>query len=448
MFFILYLIFFLLAINVLVFVHELGHYMVAKWSGAKVLEFAIGMGPTLFKRTDIHGTTWSFKLFPVGGYVLAVSDGLIESVNEMIDDFEAKPIEEQEKISAELASYNLTTDYIKNSNPKDSIDSKKTPVKLLFSMGGIIMNFLLIWVSLFIAYNNNGKRVISDEAYFVSALNIDGYPEYSTTTSFPITQTKVVKWTGDQSLTSFEIHQAIVAGEAIEDKDFTYIINSPEGVNYTSFKDDTFLNKDYIPLVSFSFKFFNNTTASFEGELNMETKGSNQLNYIGDVKYSSFDKLSNEEKIIKNVNFTNSHYYASYSFQKMFIWQAFGESFVDSWKLIAQGARILLFMFWPKVNDHQVNSFFDSSTIYHSRFLGLSLNYYNLYNILALLSALLLVFNILPIPPLDGYRFVVYLFEGTTKKKMSSKTASKIDKIGWIFIMVITLWIYTIPFLI
>jgi len=61
-----------------------------------------------------------------------------------LDNFEEKSFEDQQKFTKELASYNLSLDYAKNSRPEDSIDSKKTPTKLLFSMGGIIMNLLLV----------------------------------------------------------------------------------------------------------------------------------------------------------------------------------------------------------------------------------------------------------------------------------------------------------------
>ncbi len=57
----------LLVFGLLVFVHELGHFAVAKWSGIKVIEFAIGMGPTLIRR-ERGETVYSLKLFPVGGF--------------------------------------------------------------------------------------------------------------------------------------------------------------------------------------------------------------------------------------------------------------------------------------------------------------------------------------------------------------------------------------------
>src|SRR6058998_897223 len=59
---------FAVALGVLVFVHELGHFMVAKRLGVKVLRFSIGFGPVLLRR--VRGETeYALSAFPLGGYV-------------------------------------------------------------------------------------------------------------------------------------------------------------------------------------------------------------------------------------------------------------------------------------------------------------------------------------------------------------------------------------------
>lgn len=60
---------FILAIGVLVVIHELGHYLVMRWCGVRVLRFAFGFGKTLWSRTDKSGTEWAICLWPLGGYV-------------------------------------------------------------------------------------------------------------------------------------------------------------------------------------------------------------------------------------------------------------------------------------------------------------------------------------------------------------------------------------------
>ncbi len=60
---------FLIAITVLVFVHEMGHYLVARWCGVRVEVFSVGFGREIWGRTDSRGTRWKLSWIPVGGYV-------------------------------------------------------------------------------------------------------------------------------------------------------------------------------------------------------------------------------------------------------------------------------------------------------------------------------------------------------------------------------------------
>ena len=69
-----YLIPFLLVLSVVVFVHEFGHYWVARRNGVRIEVFSIGFGPELFGRNDRHGTRWKFSAIPLGGYVKMLGD--------------------------------------------------------------------------------------------------------------------------------------------------------------------------------------------------------------------------------------------------------------------------------------------------------------------------------------------------------------------------------------
>jgi regulator of sigma E protease len=65
---------FLLVLGVLVFVHEWGHYIVARIFGIRVETFSIGFGREIFGINDSSGTRWKFSLFPLGGYVKLFGD--------------------------------------------------------------------------------------------------------------------------------------------------------------------------------------------------------------------------------------------------------------------------------------------------------------------------------------------------------------------------------------
>lgn len=65
---------FVVILTVIVFVHELGHYLLAKKNGVKVEVFSIGFGPEIFGFNDRSGTRWKFSYIPLGGYVRMFSD--------------------------------------------------------------------------------------------------------------------------------------------------------------------------------------------------------------------------------------------------------------------------------------------------------------------------------------------------------------------------------------
>ena len=66
---------FLIALSVVVFVHEFGHFFVARHCGVRCETFSVGFGPELFGHTDRHGTRWKFSVIPLGGYVRMFGEG-------------------------------------------------------------------------------------------------------------------------------------------------------------------------------------------------------------------------------------------------------------------------------------------------------------------------------------------------------------------------------------
>ncbi len=69
-----YVMAFLLVLTPVVVIHELGHFLVARWCGVKVKDFSIGFGREIFGFNDKHGTRWRFAWIPLGGYVKFLDD--------------------------------------------------------------------------------------------------------------------------------------------------------------------------------------------------------------------------------------------------------------------------------------------------------------------------------------------------------------------------------------
>lgn len=60
---------FVIALSVIVAIHEYGHYIVGRWTGIKADVFSVGFGPVIYSKTDKHGTAWQIAALPFGGFV-------------------------------------------------------------------------------------------------------------------------------------------------------------------------------------------------------------------------------------------------------------------------------------------------------------------------------------------------------------------------------------------
>jgi regulator of sigma E protease len=65
---------FLFVLSLVVFFHELGHFLVARWFGVRILVFSIGFGPELIGFNDRYGTRWKISAIPLGGFVKFLGD--------------------------------------------------------------------------------------------------------------------------------------------------------------------------------------------------------------------------------------------------------------------------------------------------------------------------------------------------------------------------------------
>ena len=86
---------FLLVLGIVVFFHELGHFLVGRWCGVKADVFSLGFGPELIGCVDSHGTRWRLSAIPLGGYVKFHGDANAASAGADISAFS----EEERRIS-------------------------------------------------------------------------------------------------------------------------------------------------------------------------------------------------------------------------------------------------------------------------------------------------------------------------------------------------------------
>lgn len=130
---------FLVVLTIVVFFHELGHFLVARWAGVRVLTFSVGFGRELVGFTDRYGTRWKLSLIPLGGYVRFFGD-------------------ESEASTPASAS---TLDAMSDNDRKVSFHHKSVPARAAIVAAGPIANFLLAIVIFAGLYSIYGKPNVS-----------------------------------------------------------------------------------------------------------------------------------------------------------------------------------------------------------------------------------------------------------------------------------------------
>ncbi len=77
-----YLLPFLFVLSIVVFFHELGHFLIARWCGVRVLVFSVGFGPEIVGFNDRYGTRWKISAIPLGGFVKFLGDDSVASTSD------------------------------------------------------------------------------------------------------------------------------------------------------------------------------------------------------------------------------------------------------------------------------------------------------------------------------------------------------------------------------
>lgn len=128
-----HVIIFVVMLTVLVFVHEMGHFLIARRNGVRVEVFSIGFGPELFGFTAASGTRWKFSIIPLGGYVRMFGDTNAASV----------PLGEGVAMSAEERAVSHT--------------HKRVGQRAAIAVGGPLANFLFAIVVLAVIFATSGQ---------------------------------------------------------------------------------------------------------------------------------------------------------------------------------------------------------------------------------------------------------------------------------------------------
>ncbi|MBP7057630.1 site-2 protease family protein, partial [Candidatus Gracilibacteria bacterium] len=138
---------FLFVLSVLVFVHELGHFLVARWCGVKVEEFAFGLPPRIWGK-KMGETTYAINLIPFGGYVKMLG---------------------QHDFDADAGTEGITPRHF---------ESKTWWQKSLILCAGVTMNMILAMVILSVGYMIGMKPFLPQSPLFSQAIEQQGVGVY------------------------------------------------------------------------------------------------------------------------------------------------------------------------------------------------------------------------------------------------------------------------------
>ncbi len=132
-----YLLPFLFVLALVVFIHEMGHFLVGRYFGVKVETFSLGFGPRLFRRYDKHGTEWAISAIPLGGFVKFKGDANAASVpdHHAVD---TMPVDER----------------------KDSFPHQSVARRAAIVAAGPLANFLLAFVIFTASFTLMGRTLV------------------------------------------------------------------------------------------------------------------------------------------------------------------------------------------------------------------------------------------------------------------------------------------------
>lgn len=434
----------ILILMIMITVHELGHYLVGKAFKFKINEFAIGMGPAIFKRTMKSGEIFSIRLFPFGGF--CAFDG-----------------EDQD------------------GDDPNAFNNKKPWQRILVLVAGATMNYLLALLIIIISMSAYGQstlgmqygrhdeaiygtsieeqipadKSINDGEYIVS-LTRDGKKSNIYITVDLISSLNHAK-KGDVVTAELisggkTVKRDIILRADVECKNLTEITKAYDalGIGYamqleangsSPFIKGDFLIKIGAPDVEYKNATFVYTSDDVAYVLKDKAVGDTVWFWTTrDTKYvytfgSSWSACEKTGEGVMNylgIKETARNYYVTATYVRHGFFKTIGHSFGYSFKIGGTVFRTLGQLLTGKLGLNAVGG---TITTIKTTSEVISYGFRYALEIMAFIGVNLAVFNLLPIPALDGARVVFCVIEWIRKKPVSRKVEGIIHAVGLIVIL-------------
>lgn len=424
----------LLAIEIIVFVHELGHFLIAKYNKVRVSEFAIGMGPSIFSWRK-NGTTFSIRIFPVGGYVAALSKHTLKEIDR-IKKQELTP-EQREYITKKLHGLTIDEDY----SWQKPVEDISWVNRAWFASMGVIFNFIFAYLLLLIIYPLVGKTVPTENAILLFEqqpirLNKMIFTQFNETTS----DFKKVSFTADYDLMRNLLKDPEDILKYYEDPGYSFFkeFQDPNGTKYlrtylVELVWEVYINNQWEEISTLSNYFSPDAHVINIGQ-NTSVKF-NPNSWFLVVPSVVNGKIKLGVPILPNntIGIDYRYFHKEVTLEKQTGINGFGLSTIDTFKEFSDGwifiADIFSFGSLNKALDVPLTIISDINIWYWL---------YTIIDMIILVSMIMIAFNVLPIPPLDGFKICEAFYVGIKKKEISYETQAKLSKIGWIFILTFT----------
>lgn len=446
----LYILLALFIFGLLIFIHELGHFLVARMCGVKILEFAIGMGPKLISwKSKKSGTAYSLRLLPLGGFVSMLGENGMEAVQGSSQDpldeknegenfflrTEDEENDESEKDEADEALPQMSEEEAKHAYCNQSVWKR-----MLISIAGPAMNVILGFLFMLV-------MVVASGSGAVGTTDVAGF---------------------------YVVYSAQESYQGIEQNDYLYTVDGVRVLSYAHLQQIV-SKKDG---GTFEIRVLR-ADANEPVLLENVTLSSASLSGMFDYSLSEKSGLMTGDRITK-VNGTSVHTYHELAYEimnqgyqplkltvirngeKTVLPQVIVPSYVESGVTFGD----LDFLVYPEANfgvgtvlKHTwfrslstVKMVFDSlGGLFSGRYgveavsgpVGITktisdaakMGFLNVLYLVVVISINLGIMNLLPFPALDGGHLLIYVIEAIRRKPMKKEVEGVINFIGLIVLL-------------
>jgi regulator of sigma E protease len=369
---------FLLSLGVLILIHELGHFVMAKAFHVYVREFSIGFGPVIFSWKKGE-TTYALKAFPLGGYVAMVG----------------------EEVNATDIQVPMNRSLLGISKPK----------RALIMSAGIVLNLVLAYVLFF----------ASNWAFPQRSL----FNPLTDKNQMVITETSVADLAGIDSGDTLEFTQGTIAVTTDEGVDTYYLYTSALQTLNDSLSDvirfEKVVDENIIPYIVDSISDF----VEFDLPVRTYTTATDYTERFVSIRLDA--EASSDGFRLEPIGISFNVFLTNYSFLEALVKS--GSDWVDGVLLIVNSVATL----FQGRNLDQVGGIVAIFSTTASILINFGISYYIF--IWALISVNLAVFNLLPFPGLDGWHLLVITIEGIFQREIPSRLKNVVSMIGFFILM-------------